>query len=178
MIILAIIALAGAGTTAVLGYYKVFEGQMASMDHSVTEVPVVYAPVKPEIAPQTPVYPDARVQPTVDKIRLCAAAQQAFEGWWPGSSSYTHNNPGNCKGLDGKFLTFPTYEAGFAYLEDYIRRAATGKHPAYPKGGATTIEAYTHIYTSDPEPSPTNYAAAIARGTGLSTASPLGALLS
>lgn len=124
-----------------------------------------------------------------DKVRLCAVAQQAFEGWYlpgsvhdgvaypNGSDSYQHNDPGNCRNLAGVDITFASYAAGFAYLEDYIRRVAAGKHPAYPKGGATTIMEYTHIYTGDKEPAPTNYAIAISRGTGLSTDSPMSALL-
>lgn len=134
-------------------------------------VPVLFPPQTPPQAPVVPVAP-------VSKVRLCAGAQQAFEGWYPGSNSYKHNNPGNCKDLSGNFIIFATYEAGFAYLEDYITRVATGKHPAYPKGGNTTIEEYTHTYTSDPEPSATNYAAAISRATGLSTTDKMSLLLS
>lgn len=130
---------------------------MPSTDHTITEVPIVVTPI--------------------DKVRLCALAQQEFEGWSPGSNSYRHNNPGNCKDIHGQFIPFPTYEAGFAYLQDYIRRVATGKHKAYPKGGKTTIREYTHIYTSDAEPAPTNYATHIAKAVGLSTDAPMSALL-
>lgn len=146
-------------------------------------------PTEPAQSPQEPATaPVVPVQPP-DKVRLCAVAQQAFEGWYlpgsvhdgvaypNGSDSYQHNDPGNCRNLAGVDITFASYAAGFAYLEDYIRRVATGKHPAYPKGGATTIMEYTHIYTGDKEPAPTNYAIAISRGTGLSTDSPMSALL-
>lgn len=138
-------------------------------------------PQPPPVPPQPPPqYPDARVQPPeppVDRIRLCALAQQQFEGWFVGSTAYRHNNPGNCKDMHGEFITFRTYLAGLAYLEDYIRRVASGQHKAYPKGGATTIMEYTHIYTSDAEPSPTNYAHAIALAVGLPTTAPMSALL-
>lgn len=126
----------------------------------------------------------------MDKVRLCALAQQDFEGWvlpggkdWTGkvypngSNAYQHNNPGNMEDDQGNKIMFKDYATGFAYLEDYIRRVATGQHKAYPHGGATTIMQYTHVYTGDPEPSPTNYAIAIAKATDLSTSSPMSALL-
>lgn len=112
-----------------------------------------------------------------DKVRLAALAQQQFEGFFPGSSAYRHLNPGNLKALDGSFITYPDYETGFLALEDYIRRVATGKHHAYPKGGETTIAQYVRIYTSDGEPAWTNYANAIARATALSPASKMVELL-
>ena len=139
----------------------------------------------PQPVPPPVTVPESEPQPKpapISKVRLVALAQQEFEGWFPGSTSYTHNNPGNCKGVDGKFLTFKTYNAGLEYLEDYITRVAKGVHPAYPHGGKTTIEQYTHTYTSDPEPSPTNYAACIVRhltnaGYSLSTGTPMSWLL-
>ena len=58
------------------------------------------------------------------------------------------NNPGNIRGLSGKFLMFPTYEAGFTYLrDDYLFRAVSGKHPAYLKWGKTmTIYQFCQTY--------------------------------
>lgn len=63
-----------------------------------------------------------------------------------GSVSWRNKNPGNCKGIDGKFKVFPTYEDGLKYLKDYIIRAATGKHGAYPKAGNTTLKEFFNIY--------------------------------
>lgn len=147
-----------------------------------------------QAAPSEPVvFPDARVQPPVvptDHVQACALAQQAFEGWYlpgsvhngikypEGSASYAHNNPGNIRDMSGGEIHYITYAAGLAALEQYIRNVATGKHKAYPLGGATTIMQYTHIYTGDPEPSPTNYAHAIATAVGLSTTARMDALLS
>ena len=48
-------------------------------------------------------------------------------------------NPGAIKSLSGNFLKFKTYELGFNYLCDYLRRACTGKHTAY-KPDMTLLE--------------------------------------
>lgn len=140
-------------------------------------------PIEPPQSPQVP------VPAPLDRVRACALAQQAFEGWYlpgslhngirypEGSASYAHNNPGNIRDLMGAEIHYPTYNAGFAALEQYIRNVATGKHKAYPHGAATTIMQYTHIFTGDPEPAPTNYAHAIATAVELSTDAPMSALL-
>lgn len=133
-------------------------------------------PSSPEIPPSSPV-PAPPPPVPVDRVKLCALAQQEFEGYYPGSPAYKNNNPGNLRSVQGPFLVFPTYEAGFEALEAYIRRVAQGNHHAYPKGGDTTIMEYTHIYTSDPEPSATNYAKHISAKVGLSTNTPMKALL-
>lgn len=145
---------------------------MPSLDRQPVEA-IVVAPQAPK-QPATP----------MDKVKVCALAQQEFEGYiapcskYPtGTSSWRHKNPGNNKDVHGNFITFKTYEEGFAYLEDYIRRVALGNHRAYPKGGKTTIMEYTHIYTSDPEPSATNYAKAISTAVGLPTTAPMSFLL-
>jgi restriction endonuclease S subunit len=72
------------------------------------------------------------------RIIQLAKAIQIYEGWLPpsknypaGSVSYRNNNPGNIKNRWGTFLKFKTYEEGFDYLVDYLKRAATGKHKAY-----------------------------------------------
>ena len=72
------------------------------------------------------------------KIHLGAEAIKEFEGWFPpsikvplGSVSYRNKNPGNLKNLSGKFIVYPTYEAGWNALIDYLTRACTGRHMAY-----------------------------------------------
>ncbi len=138
-------------------------------------------PTDPPVAPTSPVVKTLDTplppQPPIDRIHQFALAQQSFEGYWPGSSSYTHRNPGNIRDLSGNFITFPTYEAGLLALEDYIRRVIAGKHKAYPRGGETTIMSYTHVYTGDPEPSPTNYAIHLAKAVSLSTGAKMKELL-
>lgn len=132
---------------------------------------------EPTPVPTTPLADPVPVEPVIDRagnLEKFAMAQQIFEGWFlpgsthdgvyysHGSNSYQHQNPGNCKKSDGTFITFPSYEAGFQYLKDYILHVRNGQHKAYPKGGDTNISEYTHIYTGDKEPAPTNYASAIA----------------
>lgn len=133
----------------------------------------------PKPIPASPSVPPAPVEAPAapqKKIRVMALAQQAFEGYFApgengqyphGSPAWRNNNPGNIKSASGAFLKFSSYEAGLIYLMDYITRAATGKHPAYPKGGETTLQEYAHIYTNDPEPAPTNYGLAMGRGLGV-----------
>jgi len=156
-----IVAILG-GTIAILYLSKKYD--IPTQD-TMPPQSVPIPPITPIPAPTTPVTHET---PTlvIDRaanLNAFALAQKDFEGWFPGSTSYTHNNPGNCKDLHGEFIHFPTYYQGFQYLKNYILRVRNGQHKAYPKGGDTSISQYTHIYTSDPEPSPTNYANAIAR---------------
>lgn len=177
MIILGLFAFISAICTAFAWKYKMLN--FAIYDEHDEPVP---PPIVPPAAPQSlelptsaPVQhqaaPSTLAAPPVDRVRLFALAQQAFEGWYPSSNSYRHNNPGNIKerNPDGStsFITFKTYEEGFAALEAYILRVIAGKHPAYPKGPKTTIMEYTHTYTGDPEPAPTNYATALAKSVQL-----------
>lgn len=69
------------------------------------------------------------------------------------------NNPGGIKNRQGQFLIFKTYEEGFDYLCDYLRRACEGRHPAYPKAGETTLNEFTQIYVGFHE---YNYASKVA----------------
>ncbi len=149
---LGIAAIAGA-FTALSRVYK--WGPFLPEEHRIV-MDYTKEPVPPVLSPTEPVKP-------VDKVKVFAKAQEQFEGYFMGSSSWRNRNPGNCKDMSGKFIRFATYEDGFAYLEDYIRRVASGKHKAYPKGGKTTFMQYTHVYTADSEPSPTNYAVYLAK---------------
>ena len=105
------------------------------------------------------------VPPKPDYIHLWALAIQEFEGYSPGSASYRRNNPGNCKGLDGYFKTFPTYEAGFAYLEDYLTRACTGKHKAYSPN--MTLRQFFSVYAPDGNRIIDNYSSFVATKLGV-----------
>lgn len=91
------------------------------------EPPKIYAePAKPMQEPK----------PSITQM---ADAIKIYEGFFPpsskypkGSNSWRNNNPGNLKGLNGKFLTFTTYEQGYFALCDYIKRVGLGKHKKYP----------------------------------------------
>lgn len=178
---------------ALLALFAAGFAGMVAVFHRYYYKPEQEEPINPIPMPEPVQTPEIAPQPAVDKIRIFAMAQQGFEGYYlpgsihngikypEGSGSFVRKNPGNIKqkNPDGStsFILFPTYDAGFAALENYIRRVATGKHPAYPLGDKTTIEQYTHIYTGDAEPAPTNYANAIATALGMPTSTPMSYLL-
>lgn len=82
-----------------------------------------------------------------------------------GTKSWQCKNPGNIRDIHGVEMVFPTYDAGFACLKDYVTRAATGKHPAYKP--TVTLMQFFHTYTGDPEPVPTNYAIFVGKRMGV-----------
>ena len=84
-------------------------------------------------------------EPKVSKLILWAKAIAIYENMKLYYANY--NNPGAIKKLNGQFLKFKTYDEGFDYLLDYLTRAATGKHDAYPKGGNTTMLEFQKIYS-------------------------------
>lgn len=78
------------------------------------------------------------------------------------------NNPGAIKKLSGGFIKFKTYEAGWNYLLDYLKRAATGQHKAYPKGGDTTLLDFQKIYSpAHDNNDPDKYARYVANQLGV-----------
>lgn len=117
-------------------------------------------PVAPSKTPEVP------PQPPQDKLTLFCKAHEHFEGYSLGTTAFIHRNPGNLKNKDGSWQTFPTYEAGFAALKAYVVRVATGKHPAYPKGGNTSIKEYVSIYAPDGPVIIANYAKALSTAVG------------
>lgn len=193
-----LVALAGACGIIVATFHRYYMPKNLPMDTEDVPTKPLRTSQSPEMAPPSPVaapeYPDARVQPPVDKVHLFALAQQAFEGWYlPGSThngeyfplgspSFQRKNPGNIKqkNADGttSFIVFPSEAAGLAALEAYIHRVIAGKHPAYPKGGSTTIQGYVRIYTADGEPAWTNYTLALSKAVNLPTTAPMSSLLS
>lgn len=135
-----------------------------------------------EVVPSIPLHeplsaPETPIVPVVNKATVynfCLAIQSR-EGYiapcsqYPtGTSSWRHKNPGNCKDLQGNFLTFTSYELGFAYLDDYVRRVMGNKHKAYPKD--PTIAQYFSVYapTSDKN-DPLSYAVEVAKKCGVDT---------
>lgn len=83
------------------------------------------------------------VKPKRDLLNEFCLAIRDFEGK-PGDLNYRNNNPGNIRGLDGKFMKFNTMEEGFSYLKEYVKRAARGAHKAYKLG--CTIKDFFHVY--------------------------------
>lgn len=85
------------------------------------------------------------------RIKDWAKAISECEGYkTPGAITITKNfNPGAIKNRLQTFLVFDSEAEGFAYLEDYLTRACTSKHGAYPKGGDTLLKDFTQIYVGN-----------------------------
>lgn len=118
-------------------------------------------PTPPEpIKPQ----PEPPVKPRESLLEPWAKAIEQFE-----NAPKSWNNPGAIRGLDGNFLKFKTYTEGFEYLKNYLVRAATGKHKAYPKAGETTLIEFQNIYApAHDNNNPHNYASFVAKKLGVS----------
>ena len=116
--------------------------------------------------------PESKV---IDYITPFALAIQEFEGFTPGSKSFRFNNPGNIKNSLGEFIQFTSYDEGFLYLKNYIKRACTGEHRAYKP--SFTIRQFVEVYAPDPEPIPTNYANFIAKKLGVYPSKKIGELV-
>lgn len=135
--------------------------------------------------------PKVEVKETVpkkeSKITLWAEAIADFEsGGDTNSISHRHNNPGNIKNSEGSFIVYPTYEAGFAALCNYLVRACTNDHKAYVQkaaqlklrsSGDLTLYQFIQVYAPDPEPIPTNYSNFIAQRCGVTKDTPIKSLL-
>lgn len=108
----------------------------------------------------------------LDKI---AHAIKTFEGWHVGSKSFRNNNPGNLiyagqfKAVDDGtgFAHFATYNDGYNALIRQLKLIVSGQSRIYRKD-MTFLEIF-HIWTSDPEPVPTNYAKKVAASVGASS---------
>ena len=101
-----------------------------------------------------------------------AKAIQAFEGWFPpssthpnGSVSWRSKNPGNIKYQGGGFMKFESEEKGFAYLCEYIKRVQQNKHSAYPKD--CDIKQFFLIYAPPSENHSLSYAVWVAHKLGI-----------
>ena len=110
-----------------------------------------------------------------NKIKLWAKQIELAEGYGTDKAVTItkYMNPGAIKGSDGTFKMFNSYEEGMAYLCDYLTRACTGKHLAYPRGGETTLNEFTKIYVGDDH----NYAPKIAVALGITVETKIKELL-
>ena len=118
--------------------------------------PIVPEPPQPQ--------PESVIEPqTTAKLMLWARAIEVYEG-----ASKSWNNPGALRSKSGPFLKFKTYEEGFEALLDYLKRAATGQHKAYPKGGEHTLLEFQKIYSpSNDHNDPLKYAQFVAKRVGI-----------
>lgn len=138
-----------------------------------TILSILFPKSEPVPEPTKPVTVPDTVPVKESRLHKWAGAIELFEsGGKDDSPSVRSNNPGNCKGLDGKFLTFATYEDGYSYLCNYLTRAATDKHMAYvvrakklglKSSGDLNIYQFIQVYTSgDSDEIQHNYANFIA----------------
>lgn len=105
-------------------------------------------------------------------LRDLALAHQKQEGWFPGSSSWRHNNPGNLRwhpsqatfgGVrTGTFTTFPSYEQGFAALMADLQAKLTGRSSRLDYSKNLTLLDYVKVYAPAADRNdPVKYAQAI-----------------
>lgn len=105
------------------------------------------------------IIPPVHISRIIDWAKAIEIYENANKKW---------NNPGAIRNLDGDFMKFPTHEAGFAYLCDYLTRCCTGKHKAYPRGGETTLLQFQNIYSpAIDQNNPLAYALFIANKLGI-----------
>lgn len=112
-------------------------------------------------------------------LQSVADTIQQIEGWFPGSSSYRNNNPGNLRyptpilgatGVDSSgFLIFPDYATGRAAEEHQITLDASR--------GLSIQEFIAKYAPASDQNNPAGYAASLAAGEGLSVTDPLSAAL-
>lgn len=113
-------------------------------------------------------------EPNVEVVEPIETAQSKLLSWARAIEQFEnfrkdYNNPGAIRGLNGKFLQFPTHKEGMEYLLNYLERVATGKHKAYPKGGEHTLLEFQKIYSpSTDHNDPLNYARFVAGRLGVS----------
>lgn len=150
----------------IMGKILAIIGKILLLDFDFLKASETTSDPKPIVVPSEPVKPSVEppVAPKQSLLEPWAKAIEIFEGapkFW--------NNPGAIRGLDGKFMQFKTYTEGFEYLKNYLVRAATGKHSAYPKGGETTLLEFQKIYSpSADNNNPQAYATFIAKKLAVS----------
>ena len=117
-------------------------------------------------------------------LRKWAGAIQVYEGYYPFSRSYRTKNPGNLKFTAytqslgaikadvAGFCIFPTYEAGFEALCQFLKDAANGELKAYHTGGIkpsdfTLLQFFTAYAPSSDKNNPAAYASFVAKQLGV-----------
>jgi len=129
----------------------------------------MYLPVRYQFA-----RPLRRIRRGIGQLSVVANTIQTVEGWFPGSVSYTNNNPGNltCANQTGMigcsssgFAIFPDYSTGYQALENQISLDASR---------GESILQFTNKYAPASDGNdPSSYAQTIAGATGLSVNDPL-----
>lgn len=107
------------------------------------------------------------VPEALSKLDQWALAIQTMEGWFSGSLTWRHNNPGALRfsiyETDNKngFSVFPDYEAGFKALKFQLQIAADGRSKIY-RPEMTLLEFFKTYAPSSDNNDPENYAKFVA----------------
>jgi hypothetical protein len=131
----------------------------------------------------TDTYHKVKTPPTGEGLRQWAEAIKKHEGYYPGSRSYRNNNPGNFRCTPyimslgatkciGNFAVFPTYEAGWSALLQFLKDAQTNKLRAYR--GTMSLVRFFEVYApASDNNAPREYAQAVADRVGVSLWTPI-----
>ncbi len=106
-----------------------------------SQPPYTPPPVAPPAEPAQPTSPAPTPVKTVKLYDFCLAIR-SHEGWFPGSRSFTNNNPGNCRYStvgyapqylpvlkdDKDFAIFKDYATGWSYLQNLVKERIAA-HP-------------------------------------------------
>ena len=130
-------------------------------EEGLTEIPDT--PPTPIPVQPTPI-PSPIPTPKPSLLIPWAKAIETFE-----NANKNWNNPGAIKGLTGKFLKFSTYQKGFDYLVEYLRRAATGRHSAY-RPDMTLLQFYKIYAPATDKNNPDQYSKFVADRLGVTIA--------
>ena len=120
--------------------------------------------------------PGVAARTGIGDFSTVASTIQTIEGWFPGSISYSNNNPGNLRPAgqpgctpvstaSGSFCSFPSLVQGQQALDSQI---------ALDASRGLTIQQFAAKYApAQDSNNPASYAAQIAAATGLSVNDPL-----
>src|SRR5271165_6622966 len=90
----------------------------------------------------------------MDGIEAVADAIMKFEGWAPGTKSYTHRNPGNLEDAHGVYRTYGSFVEGYSALCDDLRDKFLG-HTHTGLGPTSTLSQFMQAYAPPSDHNPT-----------------------
>ena len=110
-------------------------------------------------------------------LEAVADAIQQFEGWKPGTTSYTNRNPGNLRtgvNPDGNgYSVFPDFISGYSALLRELQSKFSGNN-AHGIGPSSTLLGLFNIYAPPSDDNPTNaYAQFVAQWVSKSLGKPI-----
>lgn len=111
-------------------------------------------------------------------LEAVADAIMAFEGWKPGTRSYSNRNPGNLRiagaPADAQgYSIFPDFVSGYSALLRELQSKFSGNN-THDIGPSSTLLALFNIYAPPSDNNPTNaYAAFVASWVSRATGQPI-----